>query len=720
MKFALPALLLAAAFSTAVPARAAPAADFELERVVMLMRHGIRPPTKAPKLSPVNPNDRWPEWSVDYGLLTGRGAAGVNLLGKSDRDYYSARGLFGPGCPAAGSVRLEASAKPRTVSTAQSWAQGFMPACPANIAHPPEGGPDPIFHPLDAHPASFDGERAYREALANAPPGGIPAEEAAFQDDLALLAKVLGCSQPCPLLTERSSLVAEDHDRPGLDGPLDLASTASQTLLMEYLEGMPMKDVGWGRVTRAEIEQLLQFHPLKFKYANRTDYVARYAAAPLAREFASALSSPGAARLTLLAGHDTNVADVGGFFKLHWQVPGYPADDVPPGSALGFELLRAPSGTQYVRAFYRAQTMDQLRDQQPLVGDIQPFRTYLPIPDCGNSPAAQACTLERFLDLVKSRDLGPTSAIVRRIAGADGKWDLLSVDAETHRLLVARGNGVMAVDLGSGKVTPVFVKGNGIHGVLVIPGTRIGVAAARDPDSAIVFDADTGEIRATLPCGNAPDAASYDPKTRTVWVMNAHGGTATVIDPFRAEIVATVPIGGGLELTTVDGKGRLFVSIEDQDRIGVIDTVKREVVERMPLDGCEGPTGIDYLPNGLLITSCANLVAKVVRAADGAIVGTIPIGPHPDGVFHDASRNRAYVSSGDDGSLTVIDTSGAIPRLLAKLATQVSAKTGTVDVATGLVYLPAARLTTPAAGAKPEPVPGTFEILVVQPNPPGA
>jgi 4-phytase/acid phosphatase len=412
MKLALSALLFAAAIAAAVPARAAPASDFELERVVMLMRHGIRPPTSATPVPSGYANDRWPEWPVDFGLLTERGTAGAHLLGKSDRDYYAGRGLLAPGCPAAGAVRLEASAKPRTVQTAESWARGFMPGCPVNVAHPPKDGPDPLFHGLDAHPVSFDGQRAYREALASAPQGGISAEEAAFHDELALLANVLGCSRPCPLLTGHSELVPEDHGRPGLEGPLDIASTASQTLLLEYLEGMPMKDVGWGRATRAQIEQLLQFHPLKFRYSNRTDYVARYAAAPLAREIAGALSSPGAARLTLLAGHDTNIADVGGFFGLHWQVPSYPADDVPPGSALGFELLRARSGTHYVRAFYRSQTMDQLRNQQPLVGDNRPFRTYLPIPDCGDSDAQQACTLERFLELVEARALEPEPATV--------------------------------------------------------------------------------------------------------------------------------------------------------------------------------------------------------------------------------------------------------------------------------------------------------------------
>ena len=104
-----------------------------------------------------------------------------------------------------------------------------------------------------------------------------------------------------------------------------------------------MKDVGWGPITRPQIERLLRFHSLKFTYANPPDYVARAPAAPLVREMLIGLRAPGCA-VTLLAGHDTNVADVAGFFRLRWQVPSYPADDVPPGGAIGFELWRDGNG----------------------------------------------------------------------------------------------------------------------------------------------------------------------------------------------------------------------------------------------------------------------------------------------------------------------------------------------------------------------------------------
>lgn len=400
---ALLALTLVAACGNAATPDTRIDGDLELERVVMVMRHGVRPPTKAKVVPEGYTQDPWPNWPVDFGLLTPHGAKGAELLGESDRIYFADRGLLAPGCPATGAVVLKASGKQRAIRTAESWATGFMPGCAAQVAHPVNDADDPIFHGLDGAPQWFDGKYARAEAIAQSPGGDLDGETRAHADELALLAKVLGCGgSSCPITTEPSRLVASPHDRPDLEGPLDVASTASQTFLLEYLEGMPMAQVGWGRVTRPEIERLLRFHPLKFKYSNRPDYVARAAAAPLASEIATALGPKGA-KLTLLAGHDTNIADLGGFFALHWHVPSYPADEIPPGSALGFEVVRNQANQHYVRAFFRAQTMDQLRELQSLAQDRSAYRTYLPIPGCGNSLAATACTLDDFMALIASR-----------------------------------------------------------------------------------------------------------------------------------------------------------------------------------------------------------------------------------------------------------------------------------------------------------------------------
>jgi 4-phytase/acid phosphatase len=69
-------------------------------------------------------------------------------------------------------------------------------------------------------------------------------------------------------------------------------------------------------------------------------------------------------------------------------------------------LLKAANGTRYVRAFYRAQTMDQLRNQRNLTGAEGPYRQYMPIPGCGNSVAATACRLDVFKAFVARRVQG--------------------------------------------------------------------------------------------------------------------------------------------------------------------------------------------------------------------------------------------------------------------------------------------------------------------------
>ncbi|MBV9930511.1 MAG: hypothetical protein JO013_06175 [Alphaproteobacteria bacterium] len=310
-----------------------------------------------------------------------------------------------------------------------------------------------------------------------------------------------------------------------------------------------------------------------------------------------------------------------------------------------------------------------------------------------------------------------TPQVAERIGIPDGGWDLLAVDPASHRLLVARTDGVTAVDLADGKVTPRLIAGSRFHAVVPVPGTGLAVATAGGSDSAIVFETATGTVRGQVKTGANPDAAAYEPASKTVWVMNAKDGSITIVDPRAAKAVATVAVGGALELPALDGHGHLFVNVEDRNEIAEIAIASHKVMKHIPLPGCDGPTGLAYAAEGVLISACGNGVAKLVRAADGKLVGEIAIGPHPDGAFVDPGRRRAYIPSGGDGTLTILDTSGPLPRKVATVQTQRGARTGAVDLESGRVYLPAARYEAPAApGQRPKIVPGSVEILVVQPG----
>lgn len=309
----------------------------------------------------------------------------------------------------------------------------------------------------------------------------------------------------------------------------------------------------------------------------------------------------------------------------------------------------------------------------------------------------------------------PNYAVTGQYGGADGGWDLLSVDSSQHRLFAARGDSIMAVDLATGKVVDRLLPAERAHAALAIPGTSEVLATNGSANTAVIFDGLTGTVRATIPTGKRPDGASWDPATRTIWVMNPGDGTISVIEPRSAKVVATVPVGGSLEFGAAEGKGKLYVTVEDKNEVAVIDTRKRAVVAREALSGCDGPTGIVYVPaTRETVSACANGVADVL-APNGRLVASVAIGQHPDGAVFDAHRNTVLIPSGSEGILYVLDAS-AKPHVVQKVPTARSARTIALDPSTGRAYLPAADLLPAVGSQRPQPRPGTFRILVVSPS----
>lgn len=144
--------------------------------------------------------------------------------------------------------------------------------------------------------------------------------------------------------------------------------------------------------------RLLALHPLAYEITARPACIARATASALARRIARDPSSGPA--VTVLVGHDTNQAELGGLLGLHWHLGGYPADDPPPGGGILFSRLRARDGAQYVTAQYQAATPGQIRTLAPFSPSNPPALQPLPIPGCGNSVKPTACTLQVFEQLV--------------------------------------------------------------------------------------------------------------------------------------------------------------------------------------------------------------------------------------------------------------------------------------------------------------------------------
>jgi 4-phytase/acid phosphatase len=374
-----------------------------VERVVLIMRHGVRPPTKQPPMPAGIAADPWPGWDVPPGHLTHHGAAAIRLVGAFDRRVLAA-GLIGGTCPAPGavSVSVYSDSDQRTIATGDAWIAGFAPGCVVANEHKPQDTPDPIFSPLDQADVAYDPARADAAVKAGLGAGGIAAVEARQRDVLARLDAIYcgatakpGCGlsgKPTRLDPPRAG------KKPGFSGALDLGSTAGQILLLEYADGKPMNAVGWGRASKADIALAGRLHAIEYSVLARPPYVAASNSALFVPRMLDALTAPDGPAVSLIVGHDTQLAALAGLLDLHWQVPGFAADDPSPGEAIGFERLRDASGREYGRIVLRAQGLDQIRTLAPLDAAGPATVVTLPVPGC-----TDPCPLDRFIAIVRSR-----------------------------------------------------------------------------------------------------------------------------------------------------------------------------------------------------------------------------------------------------------------------------------------------------------------------------
>ncbi|HXH15587.1 MAG TPA: histidine-type phosphatase [Sphingomonas sp.] len=411
------ALLLASTGSVAfgqsrapAPAQAPAPAGLRVDRVVMLMRHGVRPPTKSPPMPAGTAAEAWPEWPVKPGYLTPHGADALRLLAANDRARFVIDGVVPrTGCA---HVRIVADSDQRTIATAETWAAALAPGCKVDITHTPQDVADPIFSPIDERAVAFDAASARAAVLADAGPAGIAGEETRLRPVLSRLDAILcgTARSACGITRDPSGLAPLKPDsRPKLAGALDRASTVAQILLLEYADGKPMREVGWGRATAADIARASELHAVEFRLLARPRYVAARGLSGIGAVMRQAMTDPraDAPTVTMLSGHDTNVANLGGLLDLHWQVPGLAADDPSPGGAILFERLVDRQGKRYVRAVYRSQTLDQIRNLTPLTGATSPYRRIMPIATCSARGIRGLCTVEAFEALMAKRLIAP-------------------------------------------------------------------------------------------------------------------------------------------------------------------------------------------------------------------------------------------------------------------------------------------------------------------------
>ncbi len=305
------------------------------------------------------------------------------------------------------------------------------------------------------------------------------------------------------------------------------------------------------------------------------------------------------------------------------------------------------------------------------------------------------------------------------VVGGEGGWDDLTVDPVARRVYLSRSSHVMVLDADSLKVVGDIPHTPGVHGIALAPGLGRGYTSNGADTTVTVFDMATLKELSRVRVGIRPDAILFDPATKRVFTFNAGSQDATAIDAEKNEVVGTVPLGGKPEFARTDGKGHMFINIEDKNEVIMFDTRSLKVLAHWGLVMGEGPSGLAFdEADGILFAVCGNEKMIMLDSETGILRGSLPIGKNPDGAGWDAALGQAFSSNGE-GTLTVIQRQkDGTFKVAETVPTKRGARTMTVDPKTHRVFVVTAQFgTAPEPTAdKPHPrapmLPGTFEVLV--------
>ena len=304
----------------------------------------------------------------------------------------------------------------------------------------------------------------------------------------------------------------------------------------------------------------------------------------------------------------------------------------------------------------------------------------------------------------------------------DEGWDYLIYEQGGHRLFVSHGTRVLVIDADQLSVVGEIADTPGVHGIALAPELNRGYVSAGRSGTVVVFDlkslARLSEIKVT---GENPDAILYDPYSKRVFTFNGRGRNATAIDATTGQVLGTIPLDAKPEFSATDGKGHVYVNLEDRNSLAVLDPHTLTVTSVWPLTGCEEPSGLALdAARGHLMPVCGNKVMPVVDAATGKVLGTAPIGAGPDAAAFDPGTELAFASCGA-GELTVVHIArSGRPEVVQTATTQRGGRTMALDLQKHRVFSITADFAPapPATAAQPHPrppiVPGSVRLRVLE------
>ncbi|HXI43573.1 MAG TPA: hypothetical protein VNH83_26560 [Bryobacteraceae bacterium] len=343
---------------------------------------------------------------------------------------------------------------------------------------------------------------------------------------------------------------------------------------------------------------------------------------------------------------------------------------------------------------------------------------------------------------------GPYKVLKTARVGGEGGWDYIYGDTAGRRLYIPRGAARAGEATDTTPASPAVparltifdldtlervgeIAGVGGNGTAIDP--KSGHGFTSDHPKVSMFDTKTMTLIKSIDVGAArPDGIYFDDFNDRVYVFSHPTKDATVIDSKEGTVLGTIDLGGVPEQAVGDGKGMLYVVM--QDAVGSVTAVDVKTMKAtghyslVDKGGCNG-LALD-VKNQVLFAACRNSgnppaqppqpMMVILSATDGKILTSLPLAGGSDGAVFNPSTMEAFSTQGN-GTLTVVkEKSPTSFEVEQNLETMNGARTVTFDSKTGHLFTMSqergpAPPPPPGGGrvGQGTPVPGSFTILMI-------
>ena len=313
-----------------------------------------------------------------------------------------------------------------------------------------------------------------------------------------------------------------------------------------------------------------------------------------------------------------------------------------------------------------------------------------------------------FAAMAQTPATGPYKVVKTAKTGGDGGMDYIFADVDGRKLYIPR------TQPGAPRITVFNLDTLAPIGEIPNASAR---GAATDTKSGhgfvsskpvVMFDTKTLAVIKTIDVQGGPDGILDDAFSGRIYVLSHSAPNVTVINAADGTVAGTIDLGGAPEQAATDGKGHIYIDLEDKDAIAVVDTKTMAVTGKWDIAGKGGtPAGLALdVKNHILFAACRNpAVMVILNADDGKVITTLPIEGGTDGAGFNVNTMEAFSSAGN-GTLTVIKENSPSSFVVEQIVqTMIGAKTMTIDTKTNQVLVMSVMYGPPPAPAAPPPAP---------------